>query len=227
MVNHRLPSTIDRSGRLHILPWKPLETHTASAFTLAGASLLASLFVPIGLLALTEWSWLVGMVLAGLAVVATAVGLFGLYPRADSRSPRLTKAGAVSALVAGAAGSVLLVLSGLTVVAITLTGFEVSVGMRPFAILALAMASGYALGFLSFGIAGRRGDELSGRTSQLLAGGGTLLLVPVVGGLLQLGLGIGLPPWLLFPVLGLVAIDTVAVGVSLRSASDPLAGRSG
>lgn len=217
MENHRSTSTIDRSERPHVVLWKLIEAHTASAFTLGGASLLASLFVPVGLLALTEWSWLAGIVLAGLAVVATAVGLLGLYPRADGRSPKLAMAGAVSAAVAGTAGSILLALSGLTVTAITLPDFEFSVGMRPFAIIALAMAGGYALGFLSFGIAGRRGDDLSGRTSQLLAGGGALLLVPVVGGLLQLGFGIGQPPWLLFPILGLVAIDTVAVGVSLRS----------
>lgn len=217
MENHRSTSTIDRSERPHVVLWKLIEAHTASAFTLGGASLLASLFVPVGLLALTEWSWLAGIVLAGLAVVATAVGLLGLYPRADGRSPKLAMAGAVSAAVAGTAGSILLALSGLTVTAITLPDFEFSVGMRPFAIIALAMAGGYALGFLSFGTAGRRGDDLSGRTSQLLAGGGALLLVPVVGGLLQLGFGIGQPPWLLFPILGLVAIDTVAVGVSLRS----------
>jgi fucose permease len=53
-----------------------------------------------------------------------------------------------------------------------------------------------------------------------------LLLVPVVGGLLQLGFGIGVPPWLLFPVLAIVAIDTVAVGISLRSASHPPGGRT-
>lgn len=219
MENHRSTSTTDRSGRRSVLPWKSLENRTGSAFTLAGASLLASLFVPIGLLTLTEWSWLAGIALVGLAVVATAVGLLGLYPRGSTRSPGLARLGVLSAIVAGAAGLTVLGSSVVTAGAVVLPGAEFSVGTRAFAILALTMAGGYALGFLSFGVVDLRSDDPLGRTGQLLAIGGLLLSVPVVGGLAQLGFGVRLPAWVLFPVLGLVAIDTVAVGIALRSAS--------
>ena len=224
MDNHAPKSEIDRSRRLRFPLWQFLEQHTDSAFTLAGISLLASLVVPIGIRTVVDWPWLVGVVLVGLGVVAVAFGLLGLYSRPNDRFPRLAAAGAGSATISGTAGVFLLALSGLTAGSMVISSFEFSVGMRTFAVIAFAMAGGYAFGSLSFGIAGRRGAGLSGRTSQLLVGGGTLLLVPAVGGLLQFSFGIDQPPWIFFPFLGLVAIDTVAVGITLRSGSDPLAG---
>lgn len=220
MDNHVSRSRIDHSGRLRVVPWGSLEHHTATAFTLAGTSLLASLFVPIGLGTVAEWSWLVGIILVGLGVVAVAIGFLGLYSRDTDRAPWLAATGAVSAFVLGTAGLVLLALSGLTAGAMVLSSIEFSVGMPSFATVLITMAGSYAFGLLSFGILALRSDALSGRTGHLLTVGGILMLVLVIGALLQLGFGIDQPPWLLFPVLGLVAIDTVAVGVSLRSRSE-------
>lgn len=227
MDTHASTAQIDRSGRLQFVPWRTLEHHTDSAFTLGGLSLLASLLLPVGLGAFAEWAWLAGIVLVGLGVLAVALGLLGLYSRTKDRSPRLATAGAVTAVVAGTAGLVLLTLSGLTAGAMVLSSIEFTVGMQSFAAIAITMAGGYALGFLSFGILALRSDAPSDRTGLLLTGGGVLMLVPVIGALLQLGFGVDQPPWLLFPVLGLVAIDTVAVGISLRSGSDHLGGSTG
>jgi hypothetical protein len=220
MDNHVSKSQTDRSGRLRFVPWRLLEHHTSSAFTLAGMSLFASLFVPIGLGTFAEWSWLAGIVLVGLGVVAVALGLLGLYSRTDDRSPRLAAVGAVSAVVAGTAGLVLLALSGLTAGAMVLPSIEFPVGMQSFAAIALTMAGGYALGLLSYGILALRSDAPPGRAGLLLTGGGVLVLVPVIGALLQLGFGVDQPPRILFPLPGLVAIDTAAVGVSLRTESN-------
>lgn len=227
MDNHVSNSRIDRSGRFRFVPWRVLEHHASSAFTLAGTSLLASLLVPIGLATIAEWSWLAGIVLVGLGVVAVALGLLGLYSRTTDRSPRLAAAGAVSAVVVGTAGLVLLVLSGLTAGAMVLSSIEFSVGMQSFAAITITMAGGYALGLLSFGILALRSDSPSGRTGLLLTGGGVLMLAPVIGALLQLGFGVHQPPWILFPILGLIAIDTVAFGTSFRSGSDLCAGSTG
>lgn len=218
-MENESPSTFSGIvGRRRILQWGSLENRTAGAFTLSGALLVASLLVPVGLSPFVDWSWLPGIVLVGLAVVSVGVGLLGLYPGGVERAPKLASAGALWAVVAGTAGLVLLALSGLTAGAAVLPGVEFSVRMGTFAATALAMAGGYALGFMSFGLVGLRSDDSPGRTGQLLTGGGALLLVPVVGELSRLGLGFGPPPWLVFPVLGLVAVDALAVGISLRHA---------
>jgi|GEM_PF-5692428 len=224
MDTHASTSQIDRSGRLRFVTWRILEHHTDSALTLGGMSLLGSLLVPVGLGAFTEWAWLAGIVLVGLGVLAVTLGLLGLYSRTKDRSPQLATVGAIVAVVAGIAGLVLLALSGLTTGAVVLQNVEFAVGMQSFAVITITVAGEYALGLLSFGILALRSDGSPGRTSLLLTGGGVLMLVPVIGALLQLGFGVDQPPWLLFPILGLVAIDTVAVGNSLRSGSDLIGG---
>lgn len=218
MENHRSTSSIDRSERQGIASREPPERHVPYLFLLAGASLLTSLFVPIGLGAFTEWSWLAGIGLVGLAVLSVCIGLLGLYPAGRARTPRLAIVGVISAAVAGAAGLTVIALSVATATSVFLPGVEFSVGMRTFVRLALTMAGGYSLGFLAFGLGGLRSSSLPRRTGQLLAVGGLLLAVPVVGGLAQLVVEMRLPAWVLFPVLGLVAVDTLAVGLSLRSA---------
>lgn len=219
MENHRSTSTIDRSGRVSLVPWKSLEAHAPAAFTVAGASLLSSLFVPLGLLVIIDWSWLVGIGLVGLAVVTAALGLLGLHPRTSADSPWLSTVGAAFAATAGSAGLVVLVLTGLSGAAIHAPDLAFSVGKQTFVALALTMAAGYGLGFLTYGIGTVRSRSEAGPAGTLLTAGGLLLLVPVVGGVLQFGLGIDLPAWVVFPVLGLVSFDTLAVGLTFRPTS--------
>lgn len=217
MDNHRSASTIDRPGPGKLVPWESLENHASTAFTVAGASLLTSLFAPFALLVVIDWSWLVGIALVGLAVVMAALGLLGLHPRASVDSQKLAVAGAAFAATAGIAGLVALALAGLTGAAIHLSAVKFPVGKQAFVGLSLTMATGYALGFLSYGIGILRSSSSSGRAGRLLTAGGLLLLLPVVAGVLQLSHWIVMPAWVVFPILGLVAVDTVAVG----AASDP------
>lgn len=215
MKNQPPQAAFDSTGRRRFVPRESLQDNAASAFVLAGGLLLASLLVPIGLRPVTEWSWLAGILLVGLAVVSAGLGLVDLYSGGREGLPTTSFVGAVSGAVAGVAGLVLVTLSGLSFASVLRSGSPFIPGMRTFATIALAMAAGYALGFLLVGIGAIRSGHPPGRAGHLLAGGGGLLLVPVVGELLRLGFGIGLPPWIVLPVLGLVSLDTLAVGVSL------------
>lgn len=217
MENHRPTTTVDRSGRPTLVLRSALEAHAPTALTVAGASLLASLFVPLGLAIVIEWSWLVGIALVGVAVVTATLGLLGLHRRTATGSPGLALSGAMFATAAGLGGLVVLALSGLTGAAMQLPSLAFSVGKQAFVVLSLTMAGGYGLGFLSFGIGNLRSDTGHGREGQLLTAGGVLMLLPVGGGVLQLGYGFDLPAWVVFLSIGLVAIDTITVGISLRS----------
>lgn len=210
---------MDRSRRASLVPWEPLERHVTIAFTVAGTSLLASLFAPFALLAIVDWSWLVGISLVGVTVIAAALGLFGLYPDGRRAFPRLAITGTAFATLAGVAGMVVLVLSALTGVAIQSPGHVFSVGKPAFVVLSLTMAVGYGLGFLSFGIGTLRSGASHGREGHLLTVGGVLLLLLVGGGVLQVGFGFDMPAWVVFLAIGLVAIDTITVGLHLRSTS--------
>lgn len=219
MDSHRPTSTIDRPGPKKLVPWESLESYAPTAFAVAGTSLLASLFAPLALLVVTDRSWLVGIALVGFAVVTAALGLLGLHPRAsvDSRKPAV--AGAAFAATAVVAGSVVLALAGVTSVAIRLPNAEFSVGKQWFVVLSLTMAAGYALGFLSYGIGVLRSSSRLDRTGGLLTAGGLLLLLAVAAAVLQRSGWIVMPAWVVLLTLGLVAVDTVAVGLGLRSAS--------
>lgn len=129
------------------------EQRSASAFMLTGVLILCSLVVPIGLEALTDWSWASGLVLVGLAVVPVSVGWLGLYPQVNDRTPRLALTGAGAAMVAGIAGFGLIVLVGIAVVSEVVVGLTVSEPTSVFAVLGLSMGSGFSLELLLFGVA--------------------------------------------------------------------------
>lgn len=171
--------------------------------------------MPIGLAAVTDWAWVSGIVLAGGAVMAVAVGLLGFYPPVTERTPRVALTGAFFAGLVGTAALGLITSLGITLFA------ELGLGMilpRPtgvFVVGALVMASGFALGFLLFGVGTRRTDTVPLTVSHLLVLGGVLLLAPVLVELLGLVYPITTPPWVLFPILGGVALDTLVIGYVL------------
>jgi uncharacterized membrane protein len=184
---------------------------------LAGLLIVTSVIAPVGLRIFTDWFWASGILLIGLAVVAVAVGLFGLYPQASDRDSRLAVTGAVFAAIAGIAALSLVAMLGLAIAAEVALGVDSAEPIAIFGIVALLMAGGFSLGFLMFGIAGWRTGIPSRTVGKLLLVGGVLLLVPVVIEVLGLVFEIGTPLWVFFPVLGLVAIDALAVGYTLRS----------
>ncbi len=197
--------------------WAWLEDRRAVAFLLSGALILASGLSPVVVGPFLDRPWAVGLPLVGLAVLAVAAGLFGLYPQLRSGSPRLAGAG----LLFGAVGG----LAALGMIALAVAGFvsEAILGQNPappvdfFTNVALAMAAGYAFGLLAFGIAGWRAELPSRTVSRLLVAGGLVFSVPVALELLGFVANVAAPAWSVFLAMLLVAIDAVAVGYSLRS----------
>ena len=197
-----------------------LERRSGSAFMLTGVLILASLIVPIGLEALTDWSWASGLVLIGLAVVTVSVGLLGLYPRVNDRTPRLALAGVGATTVAGVAALGLIALVGVAVGGEFVAMPSIAEPMSVFTLLGLSMASGSSLGLLLFGIATWQTEVPSRTVGGLLMAGGLSLLFPVVVELLCLTFGVNTPPWLLFPVIGGIALDTMVIGYRLKNARE-------
>lgn len=219
------PSTVagSRAPKSSVIPWESLEERTPTAFALAGVSLVASALVPAGLQTVTgwAWAWASGIALAGAAVFAAAAGLFGLYPTVSERAPRLATAGALGAAVAGGAALGLIAMGGIALVGEGAFGMDLGKPVGVFVALALTVAGGFSLGFLSVGTAGLRTGTTTRTTGALLLLGGAVLLVPIVGEVLRRGFGIeaGVPPWIFLPALGAVALDTLALGYWLRTRS--------
>lgn len=221
MENQSSGTAVEHGIEASHLPWKWLERRTARAFILGGALLVASALAPIGLASVTEWSWVSGLVLVGISVVATGVGLLGTFPQVRDRSPWLALTGTLCATAAGVAAVGLIVLVGTAVTAAVTLGAPLPKPWGTFQVLALAMAGGLSLGFVLFGVARMRAGGSSDTPGKLLMVGGAVLLLPVLGELLRMGVGIGTPPWVLFGALGTLALDSLAVGYSLRTASLP------
>ena len=196
--------------------WELLEQRRGSAFGLAGVLILASLAVPAALGLVTDRAWVAGLLLVGVAVVSVAAGLAGLYSDVSDQVPRLAVLGIGAATIAGlgALGLIALVVLGL---AGQTLGVTLADPMGVFSALGLAMAGGFALGFLLFGFASWFADRPSRTVAGLLLLGGMALITPVGIEVLGLTMGIETPPWVLFPVIGLVALDAIAVGYLLRA----------
>lgn len=193
-----------------------LEQRSESAFLVTGVLILASLVVPVGLNRFTDWSWVPGLVLIALAVVSVSVGLFGLYPQVNDCTPKLALAGIGAATIAGIAALGLLALVGTAIGGDTDLSLAVVDPMRVFVLLGLLMAGGVSLGLLLFGVAIRQIESASRTVGRLLIAGGGALLVPVIGEFFDLMFGVNTSSWLLFPAIVGLALDTVAVGYSLR-----------
>jgi len=171
----------------------------------------ASLVVPAPLALLTDGAWIAGLVLAGVAAMAIAAGLLGLYPGTCRRSPRLSAIGAIAASVGGVGGSGVLALG--TAAGVTgALGIDPGTPITTFAVVALATGIGLSAGMAAFGAALSSTDTGAGWTPALLAVGATALAVPVTGGLLQFGGGITTPSWPVFPAIVTVSLVTLAVG---------------
>lgn len=192
-----------------------LETRIGSAFGLAGVLILASLVVPVGLELFTDQAWAAGLALVGLAVVSISAGMRELYFHVESRAPHIALAGLGAAAVAGLAAVGLIALVSIALVGQTI-GATLGEPIGVFVALSLSMAGGLALGLILFGIASWKAETPSRTVAGLLMGGGLVLLTPVGIETVALAVGVGTPAWLLFPVIGLIALDAVVIGYLLR-----------
>lgn len=197
------------------LSWHALVHRPSTAFTLGGLLLVASFLVPVGLARFTDWSWVAGLELVGLAVLAVSVGLVGVAYRVRGAAPMSALAGAASGVVAGVAALVLLGMGAYAGVAGGLLGLELPTPKAVFMTVSMAMAGGYGSGMLLLGTALVRTEPTSRYTGSLLVLGGSGLLVAVVADLLRRGVGLGTPDWLFLPALALVTLVTVTVGFTL------------
>lgn len=202
------------------LPWELIEEHRGIAFLLAGLLILASFIIPSLLAPLTDWAWASGLLLIGFAILAVTAGLFGLYPQTTEQAPGVAVTGALFASLAASASISLIAGVGVILFAQMGLGTTASRPGELFVIIALLMVSGFALGLLFMGVAARRTASLSRNVGQLLVGGGLLLLLPVVIETVGLVSSIRTPPWLLFPIIGVVAIDMLAIGHRLTKRAE-------
>ncbi|PSP76939.1 hypothetical protein BRC81_11375 [Halobacteriales archaeon QS_1_68_20] len=197
--------------------WGWFEDRRALAFLLSGALVLASGLSPVVVGPFVDRPWAVGLPLVGLAVLAVAAGLVGLYPQLRRDAPWSARAGLVFAAVAGFAAAVMIALAAAGYVSDAVLGQNPEPPIQLFKNVSLAMAAGYAFGLLAFGIAGLR-TELPTRTvGRLLLAGGLVFSVPVVLELLGFVADVAAPAWTVFLAMLIVAFDVIAVGYSLRS----------
>lgn len=196
--------------------WESFENHRASAFVVAGGLSIARFVVPVGIPVLTDWAWAPGSLLIGFAVIGAAVGLFGLYPQTTERAPRLAFMGAISTGIATVTGLIMVVGTGIILFFGPGSGTNASMPVEIFIVVALSMSGGFSLGFVLFGIAVRRISSISSRVGYLLVGGGLLHLLPVVVESLGFVSSLSTSPWILFSILGVVAIDMLVIGHFLQ-----------
>ena len=189
--------------------WTRLERWSANIFFISGGlwlldtvSLVVNRF-----LGGTEVTILLEGVSFVIALVATAIGILGLYSRLSDQTPRLAVAG-VGGIAAAVGGLVLTIL--LSVVMASDSGlldglFVVSI----FALL---------FGFLLFGIASVQAAVPSRVVGLLLLGvagiSGTWVVVNVA-------LGFEPPDWLISTLAAAITVDTLAIGYLLRTAEVP------
>lgn len=198
-----------------------LERRSAEAFLLAGVLLLASpahvgleLFINVPLP-----SWMVAsVILPGL--IATLVGLVGLYPRIADRAPRMASVGG---LFTGLAGTTLVVLLGWILGGSVLTAASgIAIGSPPdvaFLVLAVTMT----LAFVSFGTASLRVAVPSRPVGALLLS----FALPWIGSLAATAVyGSAFPRWLTLAIYGPIPVVMLATGYGLRIESVPTARES-
>lgn len=217
MENHPSTAVDNRERPPNEGPRKSFEDWSGLAFMLAGTLMIASFLVPVGLELLTDWAWVSGIVLIGFAVIAVTIGLFGLYQQIRARAPRVALLGAVFAAIAGTTAFILTVSLGIALFAKGALGITLPTPTGLFKLISLLMAGGFSLGFLLLGVGSWQIDVSSSLVGQLLMVGGLLLLIPVLVELLGLLFAVTMPAWALFPLLGLVAVDTLMAGYFLHS----------
>lgn len=196
--------------------WGALERWSAEAFLLAGVLLLASpahvgleLFMNVPLP-----SWLVASVVVP-GLIATLVGLVGLYPRIADRAPRMASLGGLFTTLAG---TILVVLLGWILGNSVLTAAsEMAIGAPP-DVAFLGLAVTMTLAFVLFGTASLRvavPSRLVGALLLSFALPWTVIIAakPVYGSTF--------PGWLTLAIYGPIPVVMLATGYTLRIESAP------
>lgn len=202
--------------KINARAWPVLNHWRAEAFLAAGVLLLASpthialeLFIGVPVPA-----WLIALfVFPGL--IATLVGLFGLYPLLADRAPRLTTVAGVSTAMAGLILSVLL---GWIVGGSLLTAVSGMAVRMPPAIAFQSLSITLSLAFLLFGIAILWYAIPSRGVGILLVS----FSLPWVSSLVATSIyGSAFPDWLAIVIYGPIPFLMLATGYLLRMELPP------
>lgn len=191
------------------------EQHTALLFLIAGV-LFAGVAIYKGFHGFTSWSvpMEIDIVVGGLALIAPALGLLGLYPRVKEAAPRLSGVGIVSAVLAAVV--VLAVLVWFFVTTLQMGRFPVwdEAPVWTAAALVLVFLT-LSLAFLLFGMAGLRTTVLSRRVSLLL-------FIPAVLWLGLLGnVALRVIPEMDFYVYVVDSVAALAIAHRLKTEAEP------
>jgi hypothetical protein len=191
-----------------------MERWRATAFVIAGLLLFASpatkalaLFVDASLP-----TWLV-VILVFPGLLASMVGLLGLYPTLARQVPRLSLAGGVVAAMAASATAVTFGWMLAASVPVSIPGGVVT---PPPGLVVLSLMVSIALGFALFGVASLRTTAISRSIGLLLLGFAVpwvviLAVTPVYGS--------DLPGWLALVLYGVIPPVLLATGHVLRDGS--------
>lgn len=192
--------------------WEALERWSPTLFLIAGVVLVVYATFN-GIVAFTDvTSRTVKDVTGPAGFVFGFVGLLGLYPTIAGRSPRLARAGAVSAVL-GAVGFSTITLQGLA----RLAGVEPPAWLGIFVLVA---AIGMVSGFLSFGAGTLRTDVHSRALGLLLLAPATIFAVMVTQAVLFAQWGLfseTTMAWSAFTISGGQALAYLVIGYSLRT----------
>ncbi len=197
---------------LGVVPRNWVEGRSGAAFVFAGPSIIASAAVPPLLDPVADRTWIVGLTLVGLGVLAVAVGLLGLYPRLRADAPRLATAGAACATVGGFAALTLLALVAVAVVAIYGLEMDPPPPMDFFRAVLVVMSGGFASGTVLSGIASERTGVPACAVGRLLAAAGLSVFLPGTVVVLAAVLDVSTPSWLLFPGIAAAALAVFLAG---------------
>lgn len=193
-----------------------LERWNADAFLVAGVLLLASPthIVLESFLNIPLPTWIVAsVILPGL--IATLVGLVGLYPRIADRAPRMA---AIGGLFTALAGTTLTVLLGWILGNSVLTAaWGMTIGSPP-DIAFLSLVVTMTLAFVLFGTASLRVAVPSRRVGTLLLSFALPWIVILVA---QSVYGSAFPRWLTLAIYGPIPVVMLATGYTLRIESLP------
>lgn len=201
--------------------WGMLGRWSGTAFLVAGGLFLLSPAAK-GLVLLTDVSphvWLVApLVFSGLS--ASLVGLLGLYPRLTTRTPRLSLAGVVATVIAGAVtlGTFAWLMGAHLLPRVPGTSGLPAPPAIVFVTLILSLATAYAL----FGVASAW-TAIPSRTA-----GGLLLALatPWIFLVVAHSMVSSLPAWLSITTYGVIPVVMLVLGHHLRTRTAPTGGET-
>lgn len=190
--------------------WEALERWSPRAFLIAGG-LMAVFWALVSLEVFMDVSSPQAL-LAMPALVATVVGLMGLYPRVSDSTPMLAKLG--SGLLGLALIGIVVIFLWVLASDVLTTVSGVKIPNQPPGIFKFSTIGAYATSVLVFGIAYLQSGSHSRRVGLLLLALVGVFGIPVVAGIVW---GDYPGEWMAVVVSGLQALAMLAIGFALRT----------